>query len=277
MPWTTYLVTPSQYTLARDQLVIHSDFQLPTHHRLLDELVARRYDMHEMLCLPVSDEPIHVYLFESAEQFRRFVSLYHPNFPPRRAFFLETDDRLQVYAQWGDRVAEDLRHEVTHGYLHSVVPNVPVWLDEGLAEYSEAPRASRGLNRANLEQLVQRRAQGWQPNLVRLEKLPPREDMTQLDYSESWAWVHYLLEAGPGQRMVLRQFLNEMRGNPRGPVPISARLRQILDRPPEEALLAHLASVVEGKDAPHDVSFAPPASNAPDMSETPFSGDEGGL
>ena len=59
---------------------------------------------------------------------------------------METDARLAVYAQWGDRMAEDLRHEVTHGYLHSVVPDVPQWLDEGIAKFYEVPRGQRGLN-----------------------------------------------------------------------------------------------------------------------------------
>ncbi len=45
-----------------------------------------------------------------------------PSFPARRAFFVETDTRLAVYAYWGDRIAEDLRHEVAHGYLHACVP-----------------------------------------------------------------------------------------------------------------------------------------------------------
>ena len=123
---TTRLTLPAGQTVVRDQLVIHSDFRLAASHRLLEELAARRIDLKNRLGVPVSDEPIHVYLFEDANRFEAFVRLYYPEFPPRRAYFLETDTRLQVYAQWGDRVAEDLRHEVTHGYLHSVVPNLPL-------------------------------------------------------------------------------------------------------------------------------------------------------
>ncbi len=156
LPWRTYLVLPARYNVTREQLIVHSDFALPANHRLLEELAARRYDLQELLGLPMADEPIHIYLFDTSDEFRTFVGLYHPNFPARRAFFLETDTRLQVYAQWGDRVAEDLRHEVTHGYLHSVVPNMPLWLDEGLAEYAEGPRGGHGLNASHLELLRQR-------------------------------------------------------------------------------------------------------------------------
>ena len=110
----TRLSLPQRYSLVREQLVIHSDFPLPAQHRLLEELTARRFDISRAVGLPVSDEPVHVYLFEDAERFKPFMRLHHPEFPERRAFFVETDTRLIVYAHWGDRVAEDLRHEVTH-------------------------------------------------------------------------------------------------------------------------------------------------------------------
>ena len=135
---------PADDALVRDQLVIHSDFALPRHHRLVEDLVARRGDVVEQLRLPASDEPIHVYLFDSSERFRRFMTRHHPEFPDRRAFFVEGDTELNIYAYWGDRVAEDLRHEVTHGYLHTMVPHLPLWLDEGLAEYFEVPRGRAG-------------------------------------------------------------------------------------------------------------------------------------
>src|SRR5688572_15486014 len=72
---------------------------------------ALRGDMSTKFALPVSDEPIHVYLFDSPARYQTFMALHHPELPSRRAFFFESDTRLEVYAHWGDRVAEDLRHE----------------------------------------------------------------------------------------------------------------------------------------------------------------------
>lgn len=240
--WTGRLSPPQQNTLVRGQLVFHSDFPLPANHRLLEELTARRSDLEEKLGLPYSDEPIHVYLFDSGEQFAEFVRSRHPDFPPRRAFFLETDTRLLVYAQWGDRVAEDLRHEVTHGYLHSVISDVPLWLDEGLAEYAEASRAQHGVNGDHLKHLGQQIRQGvWQPNLPRLERLAPSGDLTQAQYAESWAWVHYLLESRPERAAALRDFLAALRQNGAAE-PLSARLARI-DPAPGQSLVAHIAGL----------------------------------
>lgn len=219
---------PTQTSIVRDQLVLSSSFALPKNHRLIEELAAQRYDLATKLALPTSDEPIHVYLFDNAHKFNLFMKDRYPDFPARRAFFIETDTELVVYAQWGDRVAEDLRHEVSHGYLHAVVPNLPLWLDEGLAEYFEVPRGHHGVNRAHVDDLGQRlSSQAWQPNLQRLEALENAAEMQQGDYAESWAWVHYMLESRPEAGAILRTYLAELRKDGSAG-PLSLRLRQYL-------------------------------------------------
>jgi hypothetical protein len=213
-------------SLVREQLVIHSDFDLPAHHRLIDELVAQRADLSAKLDLPISDEPIHVYLFGTRERYQEYLRKHHPDFPARRAVFVESDTHLAVYAYWGDRVAEDLRHEVAHGYLHATVPGLPLWLDEGLAEYFEVPRGRGGWNRPHVDMLVgEGRRAALSPDLARLEKLRAAGDMTQRDYAESWAWVHFLLETTPERRRLLHAYLDELRDNGSAP-PLSARLAQ---------------------------------------------------
>lgn len=240
--WHGGLTLPSQHTLARDQLLIHSDFPMASHHRLLEDLTARRTDLSEQLKLPLSDEPIHVYVFDDADAFRAFMDLHHPEFPRRRAFFVETDTRLTVYSHWGDRVAEDLRHEMTHAYLHSIVPQIPLWLDEGLAEYFEVPRGHQGLNAPHAVLLDAALAQGtWQPDIRRLELLNDSLAMTQQEYAECWAWVHFLLRTRPEHAELLRGFLRELRANGAAP-PLSTRLDQ-LPGPPHWLLADHVRAL----------------------------------
>jgi hypothetical protein len=239
------LTLPDQNTLVRDQLVIHGDFPLAAHHRLFEELTAQRADLCRQLALPCSDEPIQVYLFETPERFQAFMRLHHPGFPDRRAFFVETDARLSVYAQWGDRMAEDLRHEVTHGYLHSVAPNMPQWLDEGIAKCYEVPRGQRGLNRPMLDRLLTRLGrEGWRPDLRRLEQFPSNYNMTQDDYAEAWAWVHLLLESRPECLDALRGYLADLRRDGAA-APLSARLPALWEHP-DAALLAHVRRLESG-------------------------------
>ena len=239
------LTLPERNTLVRDQLVIRGDFALAAHHRLFEELLAQRTDLCGRLTLPRSDEPIQVYLFESSERFDRFMRLHHPEFPDRRAFFVETDTRLSVYAQWGDRMAEDLRHEVTHAYLHSVVPHVSLWLDEGIAEFYEIPRGGCGLNRTHLDRLLVRiEREHWQPDLRRLEELSSTDNMTQDDYAEAWAWVHFLMETQPERLEFLREYLVDMRRYG-APTPLSTRLG-LLFPDPNAALIEHIHRLESG-------------------------------
>jgi hypothetical protein len=233
-PFKPRATLPSGYQVNRHPLICHTDFPLASQHRLLEELIARRGDLSRQLQIPGSDEPIDVYLFDNADRFDTFLRLYHPEFPARRAFFLETDTRLMVYAQWGDRVAEDLRHEVTHAYLHAVVPNLPLWLDEGLAEYYEVPRGARGLNQDHLDLLLSRlENRDWTPDLARLESLPPDGSMDLADYAEAWAWVHLLLESHPDRRAIVCSYIRDLREFGWAE-PISVRLGQRLAAPQQE-------------------------------------------
>jgi len=208
--WHAAPALPSHSSVVLDQLVIFSDSPLPQHHRLLEDLKLQRSQLSTKLALKISDEPIHVYLFPTAEKLESYMRVHYPALPKRRAFFVESDTRLSVYAYWGDRVAEDLRHEVAHGYLHAVVPHLPLWLDEGLAEFFEVPRGQDGMNRPHVEQLMGQLSRGWQPSLKRLEALEDTDDLAQEEYAESWAWVYFLLESSPERREVLRSYLQAL-------------------------------------------------------------------
>jgi hypothetical protein len=122
------------------------------------------------------------------------------------------------------------------------VPNLPLWLDEGLAEYFEVPRGFRGLNRPHLEQLLGQLQRGqWQADLARLERLSRPFDMTQQQYAESWAWVHLLLEGGPEYRVLLQQYLQQLRRDGS-----AEPLSEVLDRrlrDPQRDLVEHLRRV----------------------------------
>ena len=222
---------PVRHSTVREQLVLYSDTAIPSNHRLLEELSAARVNVSEKLKLPLTDEPIHVYLFGSAPTFAAFIEKHYPEVARRRAFFVETDTRLAVYAHWGDHVAEDLRHEVAHGYLHAAVQNLPLWLDEGLAEYFEVPRGREGLHSLHLAELKEQiQGTDWQPDLLRLESLTSVSEMSQLDYAEAWAWVSYLLETTPRRRQLLHNYLETLRATATAP-PLSEQLRKVHFQP----------------------------------------------
>jgi hypothetical protein len=247
--WPRPTGLPKRTELVAGQLVIHADFPLAGQHRLVRELETLRTDVSQRLGLPISDEPIHLYLFESPARYEEFVAGQFPSFPARRAFFVETDTSLAVFAPWQDRIAEDLRHETTHGYVHAVVPTVPLWLDEGIAEYFEIPRADQGLHTVHVAHLMGRLIEGtWQPDLGRLEALASAGELSQDHYAEAWCWVHWLLDTTPERRALLQDYLAEVRRDPAAP-PLSVRLRMV-SGDPAGSVRAHVEALAAASD--HD-------------------------
>jgi len=230
--------TPFAHKLEREQIVLHSEIPLVGQERLLQQLCEQRDLLSNKLQLPITEKPIHVYLFADDTAYYDFLALRFPGFPPRRAIFVESEVELAVYAYHGDHLAEDLRHEVTHGYLHAALPNLPLWLDEGLAEYFEVGPSQQGLNTPHLDYLQNQAA--YQPNLPRLEQLTSAANMTQQDYAESWAWVHFLLESDVDKTDLLTDYLADLQQG-RSSM-LSIRLQKRLAGP-ELALMEHLQTL----------------------------------
>jgi Lipopolysaccharide kinase (Kdo/WaaP) family len=207
-----------------DQLLVLSNFKLQKNHELIRELSALREQEAKILDLPLQRDPVVIYLFNDEGEYRKYMAVTYPKLPPRSAYFVGTATELAVFTHWGQSVREDLRHEYTHGLLHSAMKRVPLWLDEGLAEYFEiAGPQPGGINHEYANKLSVLLAQGWRPNLKRLESFDDNAQMRRSDYQEAWAWVHFMLNGSPEAKHVLLSYLADLRKNP-DPKSISKRL-----------------------------------------------------
>ena len=122
------------------QFVFYSDTPLKPNAPLFAELVSSGDQMFHELQLPPSNTVVQVYLFDDQDRYEPFMRYRYPELPKRRAFFVAHPGtpggprELLVFTYWGDHLRQDLRHELTHALLNSVLKEVPLWLDEGLAE-----------------------------------------------------------------------------------------------------------------------------------------------
>ena len=208
-PKTTYSTElPSQHSVNSKHFVIHSNVKLNSDNVLVQELEELRERVFTTLKLPEQRDPVNVYLFSDEASYRYYMNTTWQNLPPRRAYFVGTPRELAVYSFLGSKVQEDLRHEFTHGLLHASLKSVPLWLDEGLAEYFEVDPGVPGIVHAeHVREWETAKAENWSPNLFRLEMLTDFRDMTQRDYAESWGWVHYMLQTSDDSAKVLLQYL----------------------------------------------------------------------
>jgi hypothetical protein len=237
---------PGKKQFRVSQYVFLSDFEVQRDRPIFRELADLREQVYKELQLPGANTIVQVYLFENRERYERFMQARYPDLPKRRAFFVAqprvgAQEELLVYTYWGDRIEEDLRHELTHALLHSVLKDVPLWLDEGLAEYFEVPPDSKGINHRHLDQIRRGPPGSFKTDLTRLEHLNQVQQMSPAEYRESWAWVHLMLNDRPEAKTILTNYLQQLRTNP-APGALAPRLTVVYPSM-NDALNQHLAQL----------------------------------
>lgn len=203
----------------------HADFALVEERNLLAEMASLQEDLASKLGAKDAREPVHLFLFQSKDSYQGYMKQYFPRVPYRRALFVKARGPGMVFAYKGVDFEVDVRHESTHALLHAWLPGVPLWLDEGLAEYFEAPRDKRlkeNPHHATSQALVRF---GRLPRLEELEQVNDLDSMGRDEYRDAWAWVHFMLHGPPEANEELLRYLTDLEGG--GEVgPLSERLRR---------------------------------------------------
>ena len=204
----------------------HADFQFGRDELLLNQLGDLTRDISEILGLPAPRESVHLFLFHDREAYQSYLKTYFPRIPYRRAIFIKSKGPGMVFAAKGDDFEIDVRHESTHAILHSVVTGLPLWLDEGLAEYFEVHKNERSSNNPHLTDL-RRLPAAELPQLATLEAITDFEALGRDEYRDSMGWVHFLLHGPREAHEELVNYIAEIRAAQQ-PEPLSRRLRRRL-------------------------------------------------
>jgi hypothetical protein len=203
----------------------HADFSLAEYGPLLDDVCQLQEELAQALAISAPREAVHLFLFERKTTYEQYVRYYYPEVPRRRALFIKARGPGMVYAFVSKDVEVDVRHECTHALLHAALPMVPLWLDEGLAEYYEVPRDERAAGNPHLRSIQWRAQLGLVPRIEELEQLGELQQMTQTHYQRSWAWVHFMLHGPQPARDELQRFLSDIAAHT-PPGHLSERLRR---------------------------------------------------
>lgn len=236
---------PKKTAMKSNDLKILSDVKLAKNHELIKDLEQLKQDISLELGLPEQKQQVVVYLFGDEKRYYEYLRTNYPQLPPRRAYFVGTSKELAVYTFWGDRVQEDLRHEYTHGILHATLKDVPLWLDEGLAEYFEIPGRPGQINPEYSQRLAKALQAGWHGDIDRLEHLETVAEMQRADYQESWAWVHFMLHHSDESRAVLMGYLSDLRHS-KDAGSLASRLREDVPHT-DDRFIAYVGSLKPGQ------------------------------
>ena len=216
--------------------------QSPVLREFVRSLPSLESDITSTLGLQANQKPIAINVFQTRLNYQSFIARRAPEGQGRRALYVQSETHGSVYVYLHADVMTDLCHETTHAILHSSLAFVPLWLDEGLAEYFEIPSKRRESDNPHLSRtrLDARLIVTWRPSLVRLEAIPDQSGMSLRSYRESWAWVHFLLH-GPDEAVaVLPRYLSGIESHD-PPDPLSVQLR-LLWPDPERQLTSHFRS-----------------------------------
>ncbi len=192
-----------------EEFHFHADFDLDRCGPLVTELTGLRKDLEQTLRLPPSREPIHLFLFAEKETYQEYLRIHFPKAPDRRALFIKARGPGMVFAHCGTDFEIDVRHECTHAVLHAALPDLPLWLDEGLAEYFEVAAENRRDGNSHATAVKGLAKLGELPRLEELESLTEINQLGRREYREAWAWTHFCLEGPAAAKQELQNFLND--------------------------------------------------------------------
>jgi Protein of unknown function (DUF1570) len=162
--------------------------------------------------------PTVVVVFGSARSFEPYIPLYNSKPIRLSGYFVASDDMNVVALADADR--EHSLRTIFHEYVHVVIDNLsramPVWLNEGLAEYYSTFQVDEGGRRAVVGRLIPSHLQ-----LLNERRHMPIAELLAVDsssssynegerqtlfYAQSWALVHMLVSGVPNRASLLAKY-----------------------------------------------------------------------
>jgi tetratricopeptide (TPR) repeat protein len=129
-------------------------------------------------------------------------------------FFNQYQQLLFFRAETEEETLQTMTHEAFHEYLHAILPSVPTWLDEGLAEYVSGVEIAGGrvasvggVLKGRLRALQAALEAGWDgfefPFVMGESKEQFYSLFPELQYAQAWSMVHFLMHGKGGKHKPL--------------------------------------------------------------------------
>ncbi len=226
--------------------------------------------------------PTILYAFDDRKAMEPFVPLYHGRPATLAGYCLcggTADANLIVasLASYADSSAI-IFHEYTHLLIRNTAHTVPVWLNEGIAEYYSTFRLTDEGRGAEIGRPVEqhvallRRQMIPLPELLAVDQsssLYNEGDRRSIFYAESWALTHYLLTEQPNGAAAVNKYVADVAaGRPpdsafldafgETPAAMNPRLSQYIRRPAFKSKLYELNQRIE-VDEPESAQVLSPA------------------
>lgn len=165
-------------------------------------------------------KPVYVYVFEKNASLKRYAGDVSKGSKELAGFHVTGPDRnvLAMSLAASANPAETLYHEYLHEVLAATFPKIPLWLNEGIAEYYTTFACGEGvaeIGRPVKSHVLALRNEKVLPVewLIGVDGESPdynEEDRAGAFYAQSWATVHWLMRGRPELRQRLAAYLGAL-------------------------------------------------------------------
>ncbi len=168
-----------------------------------------------------------------------------------------------------------LSHEGFHQALHAIAPEVPIWFNEGMAEYVGAARVEKGkvverggIQTGRLDNLTGAVKYGWQPlafeEILCQSQAEFYASEAPLKYAQAWSMVRYFMDGDGGRwRPLMRDYIARVLAGDSERTAFEATFAKQDLRQLEAGWLKHYGLVLRPKSAAPRAGAPAPADVAP--------------
>src|SRR5262245_61941598 len=165
--------------------------------------------------------PINVFVFGTRNALRPYLPTSKGRVASLAGYFQRDGDvnTIAISLERADESSAVAYHEYTHMLIGDAVRSMPVWLNEGLAEYYSTYRLVDGGKEAQIGRPPEGRLA-----LLREDRMPLADvinvdkssalynegDKRSIFYAESWAMTHYVLTQMPGGGEAINKYAGAM-------------------------------------------------------------------
>ncbi len=176
-----------------------------------------------------SPVPVQIVAFDNNKEMKNYVPLWKGKPVELAGLFQGSDDRnfilLDLSAEGG---WSTVFHEYAHMLINANLPPMPLWFDEGYAEYCSSLNVSGKdieFGRVPQDVIPVLRETNWMKTADLFSVQHDSKDYNEQErrgvfYAQSWLTVHYIMEKNLGKQ--LDAYLNAVRNN----VPVAEAIKQ---------------------------------------------------
>jgi hypothetical protein len=192
------------------QFHLHSTVPIALLEKQLASVMTLPAEICEQLQVAIASDRIDIVILESREALDSYARRFLPNTPSRRALYFRHRGPGLVMTYYHPGWIHDARHECTHALLDASEIALPLWQDEGLAEYFETP-GDRPVDRSTHFSPVRSQVRyGQIPDLVKLESLDSRDGLDPKEYRDAWSVIAFLLHSSAPTRRAYQEYLQDL-------------------------------------------------------------------